>query len=142
VGWPVIKYPASGNVGAVRHNGEDSLREDRRMHAQVHPYSALGLRVSVGMLLLLLLTSGWRLLDGQASVALRWGFLGGLVAFVGTAAGAIPALMIRNLSPRIEDIFLGLAAGMMLAASSFSRLLPGLDAGAELTGSPVLGGSR
>jgi len=127
-------------VEVVKPEREDSLREDWRAHALAHPYSALGLRVSIGLLLLLLLTSSWHLLDGQASDALRWGFLGGLAAFAATAAGTIPALVIRELSPRIEDTFLGLAAGMMLAASSFSLLLPGLDAGAELTGSPLLGG--
>jgi len=43
------------------------------------------------------------------------------------------------LSQRLEDSMLGLAAGMMLAASSFSLILPGLDAGEALTGSAGLG---
>lgn len=50
------------------------------------------------------------------------------------------ALFLRGITQRTEDTLLGLAAGMMLAASSFSLLLPGLEAGAEITGSPVWGG--
>lgn len=122
------------------HDREASLRADWRVHAREHPYSALGLRVAVCVLLLLLLTSSWRLLGGEVSEELHWGFLGGLAAFAATALGALPALLIRDLSARVEDTFLGLAAGMMLAASSFSLLLPGLEAGAEITGSPTLGG--
>ena len=40
---------------------------------------------------------------------------------------------------RVGDSLLGLAAGMMLAASAFSLLLPGLEAGAEILGSKPLG---
>lgn len=122
------------------HDQPASISTDWRVHAKAHPYSALGLRVAIGVLLLLLLTSGWHLLSGDAGDPLRWGFFGGLTAFAATAIGALPALVIRNLSARIEDTFLGLAAGMMLAASSFSLLLPGLASGAEITGSPLLGG--
>jgi len=118
-----------------------SLRTDWRLHARNHPYTALGLRVAIATLLLLLLASTWRLLGGGGAEALRLAFLGGLVAFAATAAGALPALILRDLSARIEDTFLGFAAGMMLAASSFSLLLPGLDAGKEMTGSAVLAGA-
>lgn len=121
-------------MDVVRPDHEDSLRADLRTHARAHPYTAWGLRAAIAVLLLLMAASSWRLLSGEGTGALRLAFLGGL------AAGALPALVLRNLSARVEDIFLGLAAGMMLAASSFSLLLPGLEAGAELTGSPVLGG--
>jgi ZIP family zinc transporter len=46
----------------------------------------------------------------------------------------LPALLLRRLPQQIEDSMLGLAAGMMLAASAFSLLLPGLEAGASLLG--------
>lgn len=51
----------------------------------------------------------------------------------------LPALVLRGLPQRVEDSLLGLAAGMMLAASAFSLLLPGLEAGAEILGSKPLG---
>jgi len=62
----------------------------------------------------------------EADAALRLGLLGGVAGFAATALGALPALFLRGLSSRTEDTMLGLAAGMMLAASSFSLILPGL----------------
>lgn len=52
-----------------------------------------------------------------------------------TAAGALLAIGLRDVSTRMQDCMLGFAAGMMLAASAFSLILPGLEAGRELFGS-------
>lgn len=49
-------------------------------------------------------------------------------AGMATAAGALPVLAIRGMSRRLEAIFLGFSAGVMLAASFFSLILPGLEA--------------
>jgi ZIP family zinc transporter len=68
--------------------------------------------------------------------------LGGLAGFGATALGALAGVTLRRLSARAEDSLLGFAAGMMLAASSFSLILPGLAAAKEMTGSGVLGRSR
>src|SRR5690606_20799543 len=65
--------------------------------------------------------------------------LGGLAGFAATSLGAVAALSLRSLSSRAEDSLLGFAAGMMLAAASFSLILPGLEAGAELTGRGPMG---
>jgi zinc transporter ZupT len=70
---------------------------------------------------------------------LRLAVIGGSAGFATTALGALPALVLRGLPQRIEDSLLGMAAGMMLAASAFSLLLPGLDAGASILGSKPLG---
>ena len=59
------------------------------------------------------------------------GFLGSLAAGLMTAAGALPVLFGRTPSRRWRDISLGFAAGVMLAASFFSLIIPALDA-AEL----------
>jgi ZIP family zinc transporter len=61
------------------------------------------------------------------------------VAALATAAGALPALFVRNISPRWEDIMLGFGAGVMAAASCFSLILPGVAAGVDLLGSKPAG---
>jgi ZIP family zinc transporter len=105
--------------------------------AQAHrrPWITLGLAASVLAIVGLLAASIGRVIVGDADAALKLGLLGGLAGFAATALGALPALLLRGLSQRTEDVMLGLAAGMMLAASSFSLILPGLAAGEEITGS-------
>ena len=51
-------------------------------------------------------------------------------AGLATGAGALPVLAVRNILPRLQSAFLGFAAGVMLAASFFSLILPGLEAAA------------
>ncbi|MDG4647985.1 ZIP family metal transporter [Roseibacterium sp. SDUM158017] len=48
-----------------------------------------------------------------------------------TAAGAVPVLFGRMPGRAMRDLSLGFAAGVMLAASFFSLILPALDAAAE-----------
>ncbi len=66
---------------------------------------------------------------------LMMGFLGSLGAGLMTAAGALPILFGRSISERTNDLLLGFAAGVMLAASFFSLILPSLDASEVLYGS-------
>lgn len=66
------------------------------------------------------------------------GFLGSLGAGLMTGAGAIPVLFGRTVSRRLNDTLLGFAAGVMLAASFFSLLLPSLQASEGLYGGSVL----
>jgi ZIP family zinc transporter len=56
------------------------------------------------------------------------GFLGSLVAGSITAVGALPVLISHTPSRAIRDLSLGFAAGVMLAASFFSLIIPALDA--------------
>lgn len=107
--------------------------------AHTHPWTSAGLALSIAVVVWLLLASVWQVASGEANAALRLGLLGGLAGFIATAAGALPALFLRGLSNRTEDTMLGLAAGMMLAASSFSLILPGLAAGEQITGHTTLG---
>ena len=116
-----------------------SMRADWLRHAQAHRWTTLGLSVAALAVGGLFFDSAARLLSGEADDALRYGLLGGLVGFASTAMGALPALFLRGISQRTEDTLLGIAAGMMLAASAFSLLMPGLEAGAEITGSPLWG---
>ncbi|WP_038143332.1 ZIP family metal transporter [Thioclava atlantica] len=61
--------------------------------------------------------------------------MGGMVAGVATALGAIPALLGRSMSQRMADTMLGFAAGVMLSASYFSLILPGIDVAETMFGS-------
>ncbi|GAB5377832.1 MAG: hypothetical protein AcusKO_42940 [Acuticoccus sp.] len=56
------------------------------------------------------------------------GFLGSLVAGLMTSVGAVPVLFGRIPSRATRDLSLGFAAGVMLAASFFSLIIPALDA--------------
>jgi len=55
------------------------------------------------------------------------GFLASLAAGMATGVGAVPALFMRSIPGRVQDGLLGFAAGVMLAASFFSLILPALD---------------
>ncbi len=55
-------------------------------------------------------------------------FLGSLAAGLMTAVGALPVLFGRTPSQASRDLLLGFAAGVMLAASFFSLIIPALDA--------------
>ena len=61
------------------------------------------------------------------------GTFGSFLAGMGTGLGALGIFLIRRLNPRIEDAMLSAAAGVMLAATFFSLLLPALDRADTLT---------
>lgn len=55
-------------------------------------------------------------------------FLGLMIPFGGTVAGASCVLFMRNvLNPLIEKVLLGFASGVMVAASIWSLLIPAID---------------
>ena len=58
--------------------------------------------------------------------------VGGGVAALATAVGTVPLLFSRYLSARIQDAMLGFGAGVMLAACSFSLIIPGIEAATGL----------
>lgn len=92
----------------------------------------------LGGVAVLLLVSGYGALVNANRDNLQLAVLGGLSGFGATALGAIAAIALRDIAARTQDIMLGFAAGMMLAASSFSLILPGIEAARELSGSPLL----
>ncbi|OAM51899.1 divalent cation transporter [Methylovorus sp. MM2] len=53
---------------------------------------------------------------------------GGLVAAGATAAGALPVMFCKKLPDRVLDSLFGFGAGVMLAASAFSLIIPGIEA--------------
>ncbi|MGA7595195.1 MAG: ZIP family metal transporter [Gallionella sp.] len=125
----------AGDLAATKPGWAVLLRE----HAWHHTPAALGLGVALLGVLALLIQSTVQLAGGNAAPGFRLAMLGGLTGFATTALGAVPALWLRGLPQRVEDSLLGFAAGMMLAASAFSLLLPGLDAAADMLGNKALG---
>lgn len=65
-------------------------------------------------------------------------FIGSFLAGGMTAVGAIPVLFGRMPGRGFRDMSLGFAAGVMLAASFFSLIIPALDAAAERQGDGAL----
>lgn len=105
-----------------------------RHAARQQPWLAAGLLALLLAMLALSAQGVWRLWMAETPLAWQDGVLGGLAGAVTTALGAALALGLRQVSARSEDAMLGFAAGMMLAASAFSLILPGLAAARALTG--------
>ncbi len=69
------------------------------------------------------------------------GFLASLIAGSATVIGAIPILFTRKISIRTQDIMLGFGAGVMLAASAFSLIVPAIEsAGGGVTAGLIVAG--
>lgn len=62
-----------------------------------------------------------------ASLALA----GSAVTLFSTSVGALPALFTRRISERAQDVLMGFSAGIMLAATCFSLLVPALRLASE-----------
>ncbi|MFB0563905.1 MAG: ZIP family metal transporter, partial [Candidatus Lokiarchaeia archaeon] len=72
----------------------------------------------------------WFLYEQQFSQSLiLLGTLASLIAGLATGIGSIPVLFFKTVSQRALDTMLGFAAGVMLAASFFSLILPAIDIG-------------
>jgi ZIP family zinc transporter len=65
------------------------------------------------------------------------GSLGALAAGMLTTVGAVPVLFGRTPSDRLRDGLLGFAAGVMLAASFFSLIVPALEISTDRYGEGV-----
>ncbi|WP_405227092.1 ZIP family metal transporter [Lentisalinibacter sediminis] len=66
----------------------------------------------------------------ETAVNVVWfGFAASLVAGLGTGVGAVGVFFVRRLTDAAEDLLLSFAAGIMLAASFFSLLLPAIAYG-------------
>lgn len=55
------------------------------------------------------------------------GSVASLVAGLATGVGALPVLFTKKVSDRLLDVLLGFSAGVMLAAVSFSLIVPAVD---------------
>ncbi|HEY9737037.1 MAG TPA: ZIP family metal transporter [Trichocoleus sp.] len=68
---------------------------------------------------------------------LMLGFTASLLAGLGTGVGALPVLLPYKPSERTQGVLLGIGGGIMLAASSFSLIVPGTEAAIEMGSSPA-----
>lgn len=107
-----------------------------RHQSAMHPTIFIGLMVSVGMVALLIGSTFF----GDHQLYNEYALIGGIAGFTTTAIGTLPALIMRDIKQKLSDMMLGFAAGMMLAATAFSLLLPGIDAGIEFSGNKFVGG--
>ncbi len=60
------------------------------------------------------------------------GFIASLLAGMGTALGALPIFFTTKLEKKWQGILLGLGGGVMLAATTFSLIIPGTEAAMSL----------
>lgn len=64
----------------------------------------------------------------QFEIPISGAVTGGVMAAAATALGAVPVLVMGRIGSGIQGLLLGFGAGVMLAASVFSLLLPAFDA--------------
>ncbi|TWI03909.1 ZIP family zinc transporter [Luteimonas cucumeris] len=102
------------------------------MHSPSLPPAATFRRLlGVGILLLglfAMLQGLWQHLRTDYPAPVFNAFLGGSMAAIATALGALPVLFSQRLSDRVQDSLFGFGAGVMLAACSFSLIVPAISA--------------
>jgi ZIP family zinc transporter len=100
--------------------------------ASLRPRRRLSLRHWLGIAIVLagLGILAYQAFDGVArgDARIQGALIGGMAAALATALGTLPVLPSQQFSQRSYDTMLGFGAGVMLAASSFSLVIPGLAA--------------
>jgi ZIP family zinc transporter len=74
---------------------------------------------------LFLLNEAWQWIASQPTLRIALG--SGSIAALATALGVVPMLVTRAPGRRVHDTLLGFGAGVMLAATCFSLIVPALD---------------
>lgn len=100
-----------------------------RAQARSKPWLTLSFAVIVLVIFILLLISAYQ---GLQLNNFYYAIGGGMAGFMATTLGAVLIFFTRTISVRTQDSLLGFAAGMMLAASAFSLILPGIEAAQEI----------
>ena len=113
------------------------LRSAWAVQAQRSPYISYGLAGAVLIIVALIIVSIISAVSGGNALNLRHALLGGSAGFAATTLGAFLARTMKAISTRRQDSMLGFAAGMMLAASAFSLILPGIDAAQGILGNSL-----
>lgn len=87
----------------------------------------------------ILITS--RLFMASSIPTLYFGLLGSAVAGLCTGLGALPILFVKRITPNMQGVLLGFGAGVMLAATAFALVIPGLEAAATTIPHPLYAAS-
>lgn len=103
-----------------------------RLQRQANPALSMAFfTILAGLALLVIISFTHSLLYGNPEYFSQASY-GGLAGFIATAVGALLILLVNQTKQLAQDALLGFAAGMMLAASSFSLILPGIEAAQEM----------
>ncbi|MHB1145140.1 MAG: ZIP family metal transporter [Thiobacillus sp.] len=113
---------------------QDYFSDPRHVYAARRGGAALFIALLAGLVWV-----AWAQGGTRVGTPMGLALAGSGVAALATALGALPALFIRRISTRGEDIMLGFGAGVMAAAASFSLILPGVAAGTDILGSKSAG---
>lgn len=104
-------------------------------HTASATHTALRRAVPLLLLALAILLSAWLAqavaVHWDAQTGLRQAMRDGLICAGATAVGTVPVLAIRRIPQRLADCLMGFGAGVMLAATAFSLIVPGLQAARE-----------
>nr|WP_315464442.1 ZIP family metal transporter [uncultured Rhodoferax sp.] len=85
--------------------------------------------VGLSITVLGLIALGLQLADYlRTHPAVHQALMAGMAAALATALGTLPVLVSQRLSERTQDTLFGFGAGVMLAACSFSLIIPGIAA--------------
>jgi zinc transporter, ZIP family len=97
------------------------------------------LALCVSLLLILAVVNHWAALQARLADlgTVQLGLLASLAAGLFTAVGALPVMVLSRIRRRVEDALMGFGAGVMLAATAFSLVLPGVDAATVYTGNTL-----
>lgn len=106
-----------------------------RAQARNKPWLTLSFIAIILIVSLLLLISMYK---GLHLENFHYALSGGIAGFIATSAGALLIYFTQSTSVRTQDSLLGFAAGMMLAASAFSLILPGIEAAQDILTQPFL----
>jgi zinc transporter, ZIP family len=60
------------------------------------------------------------------------GLIGSAIAGLGTGLGALPILFVQRITQHTQGALMGFGAGVMLAATAFSLIIPGIEAASAL----------
>ena len=101
-----------------------------------HDPDAAVRRVLAALLAAMTVALVWKLVQTDARIA--YGAGASLAAGLATAAGALAIFTVRSISQRAQDSMLGFGAGVMLAATSFSLIVPGVATAETLWGNRML----
>ncbi|MCI0509519.1 ZIP family zinc transporter [Chromohalobacter marismortui] len=96
---------------------------------------ALGILLAAAVSAFLIWWLGAQMRDWLGTLStLQAGMLASLVAGLFTPVGALPIMVLRHISQRLEDALMGFGAGVMLAATAYSLAMPAYEDSLALTG--------